>query len=213
MYWFKNWFLFGIALSLKMFERLLSRISGSRSLSGLDAQLRGKCKAASYIFLSSSTTLDGETWDIIARRRSTPKLPRLTLDALAKSGVELNRHYVHMMCTPSRASFQTGRLPIHVITQLSDPCDGNGAILATDGHCVPAEKGSLSNASSRQVGCWDGEPVSIPRGRGYDTSLNYFGHGNWMFTELEWQGSFNHRDGVQSTASLIFGILTSQPFT
>ena len=35
-----------------------------------------------------------------------------TMDALVKSGVELNRHYVHMMCTPSRASFYSGRLPV-----------------------------------------------------------------------------------------------------
>ena len=90
-----------------------------------------------------------------------------------KEGVELNRHYVHMMCTPTRASFQSarpsapqhthththtpqsvataaapspvqngalvrntpravacsgGRLPIHVLTRLSSPCDSNGAI-------------------------------------------------------------------------------------
>ena len=47
---------------------------------------------------------------------------------LVKEGVELNRHYVHVMCTPTRASFQSGRLPIHVLTQLSSPCDRNGAI-------------------------------------------------------------------------------------
>ena len=92
---------------------------------------------------------------------------------LVKEGVELSRHYVHMMCTPTRArfvifrrgfreffpsfpghvsrvffvmfrvffalcvflmlslvlgSFQSGRLPIHVLTQLSSPCDRNGAI-------------------------------------------------------------------------------------
>ena len=35
---------------------------------------------------------------------------------------------VHMMCTPTRSSFQSGRLPIHVLTQLSSPCDHNGAI-------------------------------------------------------------------------------------
>ena len=51
-----------------------------------------------------------------------------TMDALVKSGVELNRHYVHMMCTPSRASFYSGRLPVHVLTQLAGPCDENGAI-------------------------------------------------------------------------------------
>ena len=51
-----------------------------------------------------------------------------TIDSLVQEGVELNRHYVHMMCTPSRSSFQSGRLPAHVLTVLSSPCDENGAI-------------------------------------------------------------------------------------
>lgn len=32
-----------------------------------------------------------------------------TMDALVKEGIELNRHYVHMMCTPTRSSFQVRR--------------------------------------------------------------------------------------------------------
>ena len=50
------------------------------------------------------------------------------MDELVKSGVELNRHYVHPTCTPSRASIQTGRLPVHILTKLVGPCDTNGAI-------------------------------------------------------------------------------------
>jgi arylsulfatase I/J len=50
------------------------------------------------------------------------------MDQLVKEGVELNRHYVHPTCTPSRASIQTGRLPVHILTKLVGPCDTNGAI-------------------------------------------------------------------------------------
>lgn len=32
-------------------------------------------------------------------------------------------------------------------------------------------------------------PTHTPKGRGYDTSLNYFGHANWMWNQEEWQGS------------------------
>ncbi|EGD76972.1 hypothetical protein PTSG_07315 [Salpingoeca rosetta] len=45
------------------------------------------------------------------------------------------------------------------------------------------------------VGKWDvgmATPTHTPKGRGYDTSLNYFGHGNWMWNEEEWQGSKDH---------------------
>ena len=47
------------------------------------------------------------------------------MDGLFKEGVELNPHYVHMTCTPSRASLQSGRLPVHVLTELCGPCDEN----------------------------------------------------------------------------------------
>merc|ERR1719181_2031170 len=36
------------------------------------------------------------------------------LDALAKVGVELDRLYVYMFCSPTRSAVQSGRNPIHV---------------------------------------------------------------------------------------------------
>ena len=63
------------------------------------------------------------------REKPTPEILTPTMNDLAtKEGVILNRHYVHMACTPSRSAFQTGRLPVHVVTKLCDPCDINGAI-------------------------------------------------------------------------------------
>ena len=37
-----------------------------------------------------------------------------TIDALANSGIILERHYGFMFCSPSRCAFLSGRLPIHV---------------------------------------------------------------------------------------------------
>jgi len=120
-----------------------------------------------------------------------------TMDALVKEGVELNRHYVHMMCTPTRSSFYSGRLPIHVLTQLSSPCDKNGAIPRNmTGVAAQLKKGGYA---THHIGKWDAgmvTPHHTPQGRGYDTSLNYFGHGNWMYSEREWLGSYNHRGSV-----------------
>ena len=53
----------------------------------------------------------------------------------------------------------------------------------------------LRGYKTHQVGKWDAgmvTPTHTPLGRGYDTSLNYFGHGNWMYTENEWGGSTSH---------------------
>jgi arylsulfatase A-like enzyme len=120
-----------------------------------------------------------------------------TMDALVNEGIELNRHYVHMMCTPTRSSFQSGRLPIHVLTQLSSPCDKNGAIPRNmTGIAAQLKKAGYS---THQVGKWDcgmATPHHTPHGRGYDTSLNYFDHGNWMWTEAAWGGSYNHRGDI-----------------
>lgn len=43
------------------------------------------------------------------------------LHALARQGVILERQYNHFTCTPSRSSFTSGRLPVHVQTTLANP--------------------------------------------------------------------------------------------
>eukprot|EP00948_MAST-09A_sp_MAST-9A-sp1_P000778 g778.t1 len=127
------------------------------------------------------------------------------MDSLVTNGIELNRHYVHMMCTPSRAAFQSGRLPVHVTTQLSDPCDKNGAIPYN--MTGIAEQLSSLGYETHEVGKWDCGMATwkhTPQGRGYETSLNYFGHGNWMYTEREWQGSQNNKSDIPTWGDIDF---------
>ena len=49
------------------------------------------------------------------------------LDALVKSGVELDQWYVHKYCSPSRSSYQSGRLPYHVNVLNTDMNNHNPA--------------------------------------------------------------------------------------
>lgn len=96
-----------------------------------------------------------------------------TISALVREGVELHRHYAHMICTPSRSSLQTGRLPVHLITQLADPCDKAGAIPRN--MTGLAEQLQRAGYATHQVGKWDAgmsTPRHTPHGRGFDTSLN-----------------------------------------
>jgi hypothetical protein len=37
-------------------------------------------------------------------------------------------------------------------------------------------------------------PVHVPHGRGYTTSLNYFGHGNYQWGMVEWGADRSSRD-------------------
>ena len=47
------------------------------------------------------------------RAEPDPEVSTPHMDALVASGVHFMRHYVHAECTPTRVSFQTGRLPMH----------------------------------------------------------------------------------------------------
>lgn len=59
------------------------------------------------------------------REMLTPRL-----DALAASGVILTRHYAHSFCSPMRAAFLSGRLPVHVQRNNVQPDMSNAGIPA-----------------------------------------------------------------------------------
>ena len=92
-----------------------------------------------------------------------------SLDALVKEGVSLNSHYVYRMCTPSRSSALSGRLPVHVNDRLQNPEEPTcgiprnmtalGSVMRSGGY------------STHVVGKWDvgmATPDHTPEGRGFD---------------------------------------------
>ena len=50
------------------------------------------------------------------RETATP-----TIDALVRSGIEPDRHYTAVACTPTRCALQSGRNPIHVSMSGDEP--------------------------------------------------------------------------------------------
>ena len=55
---------------------------------------------------------DDTGWNNVGWHNDQMKTPNA--DALVKEGIELDRHYAFLYCSPSRSSFMTGRLPYHV---------------------------------------------------------------------------------------------------
>ena len=110
------------------------------------------------------------------------------MDDLVKHGIELNRHYVHSSCTGTRTSLQSGRFPVHIQTTLKNPEEpSSGMPRNLTGLAEHIKSASIQpKYAAHYVGKWDvgmATPKHTPKGRGYDTSLNYFEHKNDFWTQ------------------------------
>lgn len=98
------------------------------------------------------------------------------LDALAREGVILDRHYVFKYCSPSRCALQTGRNPIHV-NVLNTPISQHNAADAESGQQgVPvhmtglAQKLAGAGYATHAYGKYNvgmAREAQTPSGRGY----------------------------------------------
>jgi len=139
--------------------------------------------------------VDDWGWANVGYHRDTPAKEVVTpnFDNLVKEGLELDQHYVFKLCSQSRCSLLTGRLPIHVnddnkikptYHNPSDPISGFQGIPRN--MTVIAEKLKGAGYVSHQVGKWDAgmaTPDHIPKGRGFESSLCYFHHDNDFYNE------------------------------
>lgn len=118
---------------------------------------------------------------------STKEVQTPNLDALARAGVKLERFYAFKICSPSRSSLQSGRLPVHVNTvnlhpeayNAKDPISGYAGIPTNmTGFAVKLKRAGYR---TYMTGKWDAgmaTPYHLPRYRGYDEALFYFHHAN-----------------------------------
>ena len=122
------------------------------------------------------------------REIPSPEVVTPNMDALVGVGVMLSRQYVHPECTPSRVSFLTGRLPMHSGQEgLCSP--GNVDCGIPYEATTIADKMAAAGYATAHVGKWDSgtaTPRHTPHGRGFNTSLGYFGHGNYQWGQIEW---------------------------
>lgn len=119
-----------------------------------------------------------------AQNDHPPEVATPHMDALVNGGIHLRRHYVFRMCTPSRSSFISGRLPVHVTQSLRNPEAPNAGVPRNMTGIAAVLKGA--GYATHQVGKWDAgmaTPAHTPRGRGFDSSFGYFEHKNDFWTK------------------------------
>jgi len=94
---------------------------------------------------------------------------------LVNEGIELDRHYAFVYCSPSRSSFLSGRLPYHVNqVNLGNSIPRSG--IARNMTTLP-RKLKQAGYSTHDIGKWHlgcSTHDHTPQGRGFDTSLGYF---------------------------------------
>jgi arylsulfatase B len=120
---------------------------------------------------------------------AVPEANTPAMDALVAEGVALERVYSYACCSPTRSSFISGRLPIHVNVLNTDPAtfnssSGEGAGVATHMTGI-GEVLARANYTTAVVGKWDvgmATPHHTPAGRGFQQSLIYFHHCNSYWT-------------------------------
>lgn len=96
------------------------------------------------------------------------------IDGLANSGVLLNRFYTYRFCSPTRSSFISGRLPIHV-NQVNHPPEYPGGGVPLEMTTI-ADKLTGAGYLCHQLGKWHcGMSGSdrIPTSRGFNSSFGY----------------------------------------
>ena len=112
------------------------------------------------------------------------KIKTPNFDDLAKTGLMLNRHYVYMYCSPSRASLLTGRWPHHA-HQWNLP--SNKQIGTNINMTMLPAKLKKAGYSTHMVGKWHQgyfDPAYLPVSRGFDTSSGFLGGGENHMTEI-----------------------------
>lgn len=113
-----------------------------------------------------------------------PDIKTPNANKLIEEGIELDRHYAFIYCSPSRTSMMTGRLPYHaqqINYRNSDIGQG-----APDNMTFISTKLKSAGYATAQFGKWHLGCYSLrqtPLGRGFDTSLVYFEGAEDHFTQ------------------------------
>ena len=135
--------------------------------------------------------VDDLGWDDVGFRSGEIETPNI--DTFAREGVVLEQYYVQDVCSPSRATFLTGRYPIHhTITDWIPPGSAYGLPL---NETVLAEKFKEVGYSTAASGKWHVgfyKEEMTPTFRGFDSFLGFYGGGEDYMTHMQ-AGAYDFR--------------------
>ena len=118
-----------------------------------------------------------DDWGFADTGLRNPAIKTPNFDTLMNTGLVLNRHYVFKYCSPSRASFLSGRWPHHAHQWNLPSSVPLGLNLNMT--LIPA-KLKQAGYSTHMVGKWhEGffQDKYLPINRGFDTSSGFLGGG------------------------------------
>jgi arylsulfatase B/arylsulfatase I/J len=125
------------------------------------AALTGRCRSADF------------GWHDIGFHNNT-EVKSPTIDALARDGLLLGRHYAYKVCCPTRSSFISGRLPIHVnVDNQNGVAELNGVDIRMT---TIAEKLKQGGYATHAAGKWHAGAHlhgQLPLQRGFDSFVGF----------------------------------------
>ncbi len=136
---------------------------------------------------------------------TTREVQTPSIDALVASGVQLERHYVHKFCSPTRCAIQSGRAPVHVNVINAAPSVHNPNDTVAGYAAMPRNMTGIAEVlrgagyKTHFAGKWDvgmATPDHTPAGRGYDSGLGYYHHSNdyWTFKDTDGKPKASMKD-------------------
>eukprot|EP01084_Bolivina_argentea_P227479 384171_1 len=134
-------------------------------------------------------------WANVQYHNDNGEVKTPNINYLVKNGLELNRHYVHYVCSPTRSSVQSGRLPVHVHLDNTGMASQLTAGIPPNMTCIGERLKNDANYNTHFIGKWDAGATVMeqtPFGRGYTTSFGYLNHMNDYWNEHNGQCQKQH---------------------
>jgi arylsulfatase I/J len=116
---------------------------------------------------------------------NNPQVLTPHMDSLRAGGLALEQHYAFKFCSPSRASFLSGRLPVHVNQENSATEQEYAGIPL--GMTLFSERLAQAGYKTAHIGKWhvgQATPQHLPHGRGFQHALSYFNFGEDYYTQI-----------------------------